>query len=290
MIQHENVQVVPRLPFKYYVHDPLTAIDVAPHWHQGIELNYLVAGATLKFVTDGQTAEYQPGDIWAVNRRAVHSATGPTTAEWDEFGLIIDDDFLQAQLPESVNWRITLAGQKSQAAAPAAYAALRRHLLAIHDQLAKGVTDVARLAILSDFYALLVVLQAHFTVPLAAADINPNPSLTDTVMTYINRAFAEPTLSGATLAKQFNVSLTTLNQQFKVNLQLSVNRYIRLVRLMAARRLLLETNKTVAYIAASCGFSSDKTLNRNFKAWKGLTPSDYRQAFARYHKNDTHSF
>jgi AraC-like DNA-binding protein len=285
MIQHENVQVVPRLPFKYYSHDPLTSIDVAPHWHQGIELNYLVAGGTLKFVTDGQTREYHPGDIWAVNRRAVHSATGLSEADWDEFGLIIDDDFLQSQLSESVNWRITLTGPKSQRAAPAAYEEIRTHLLAMHDLLTKGVTDITRLSILSHFYALLVVLQAHFTVPLAASDVNPNPSLTDTVMTVISRNYADPQLTGEVLAQQFHVSLTTLNQQFRVNLQMSVNRYIRLVRLMAARKLLLETNRTVASIAGSSGFSSEKTLTRNFKVWKGMTPTEYRQAFARYHKN-----
>lgn len=45
-ILHETVQTIPRLPFKYYEHDPLTDINVAPHWHQGIELNYLVSGTT----------------------------------------------------------------------------------------------------------------------------------------------------------------------------------------------------------------------------------------------------
>ena len=81
-ILHEAVQTIPRLPFKYYEHDPLTDITVAPHWHQGIELNYLVSGTVLKFVTDGQTAEYRPGDLWTTNRRVVHSASGPAEVDW----------------------------------------------------------------------------------------------------------------------------------------------------------------------------------------------------------------
>ncbi|WP_459756339.1 helix-turn-helix domain-containing protein [Pediococcus ethanolidurans] len=71
---------------------------------------------------------------------------------------------------------------------------------------------------------------------------------------------------------------------------MSVNRYLRLVRLMNVRRLLLETDKPVEYIASVCGFTNNKTLNRNFKTWKGLTPTAYRQTYARYHKIDTSCF
>ncbi|MFD0897853.1 helix-turn-helix domain-containing protein [Loigolactobacillus binensis] len=288
-IQHENVQLMPGLPFKYFQHDRLTTVNVAPHWHQGIELNCLTAGAMLKFVTAGQTTEYWPGAIWAVDRRCVHSAVGNTTADWAEFGLIIDDDFLLAQLPESINWRLTLTGTEAAKQHPVAYAAVRTHLLAIRDLLAQGNTDLVRLAVLSHFYALLVQLGQSFTVPVAPQKVNANPTLVDTVMTYIDQAYAEP-LSGAALAQQFHVSLTTLNQQFNVSLQMSVNRYLRLVRLLHARLLLLETDKTVDYIAAACGFDNCKTLNRNFKAWKKRTPTAYRQAYTQFNKIDTSCF
>ncbi|CAM3068333.1 helix-turn-helix transcriptional regulator [Lactiplantibacillus plajomi] len=106
-------------------------------------------------------------------------------------------------------------------------------------------------------------------------------------MRAIDQHYANP-ISGTTLARQFHVSLTTLNQQFNQTVQLSVNRYLRLVRLMNARQLLLETDLKVTYIAIQYGFGNAKTLNRNFKAWKGVTPSDYRQA-AR-HEIDTRCF
>ena len=285
-ILHETVQTIPRLPFKYYEHDPLTDINVAPHWHQGIELNYLVSGTTLKFVTDGHTTEYRPGDLWTTNRRVVHSASGPTEVDWVEFGLIIDDDFLQAKLPASTNWQLTLNGAASAKAHPQAYADVRQQLVAIHDLLMTPTTDLLRLQILSHFYQLLVTLGQTFTVPLTTTAVTPNLTLTDTVMNTINQHYAEP-IDGNALAEQFHVSLTTLNQQFNANVQLSVNRYLRLIRLMNARRLLLETDLKIEYIAMQCGFSNSKTFNRNFKAWKGMTPTDYRQAFARYHRIDT---
>lgn len=285
-ILHETVQTIPRLPFKYYEHDPLTDINVAPHWHQGIELNYLVSGTTLKFVTDGQTNEYRPGDLWTTNRRVVHSASGPTEVDWVEFGIIIDDDFLQTQIPASANWQLTLNGAASSKTHPQAYADVRQQLVTIHDLLTTPTTDLLRLQILSHFYQLLVTLGQTFTVPLTATTVSPNLTLTDTVMTAIYQHYAEP-IDGNTLAEQFHVSLTTLNQQFNANVQLSVNRYLRLIRLMNARRLLLETDHKIEYIAMQCGFPNSKTFNRNFKSWKGMTPTDYRQAYARYHRIDT---
>ncbi|CAM3068202.1 cupin domain-containing protein [Lactiplantibacillus plajomi] len=129
-ILHETVQPLARLPFKFYEHDPETPINVAPHWHQGIELNYLVRGETLTFVVNGTTTIYHPGDLWTVNRRRVHSASGRQGADWQEFGLIIDDHFLRDRVPSSQYWQLTL-GQDAQATQAGAYATVRDHLLAI---------------------------------------------------------------------------------------------------------------------------------------------------------------
>ncbi|WP_125704937.1 AraC family transcriptional regulator [Lacticaseibacillus daqingensis] len=285
MSTYEQVQQGPRLPFKFYSHDPLTTIDVAPHWHQGIELNLLVAGGPLSFVTDGHTTTHQPGALWAVNRRAVHSASGPHRADWDEFGLIIDEAFLTARLPQSPNWHLTLNGAASRTLAPAAYDAMVGHLTAMRRLIEAGLTPNARLMILSHFYPVLVLLDEAFATPLADADVNPNPSLVDMVMARIDRDYAQP-LTTAGIAAQFHVSLTTLNQQFNAAVQMPVAHYVRLVRLMAARRLLLESDKQIDYIADTVGFGSVKSLTRNFKVWKQLTPGAYRRAYARTAKID----
>ncbi|MFC6315245.1 helix-turn-helix domain-containing protein [Lapidilactobacillus achengensis] len=284
MIQHETVQLWPRLPFKFYEHDPLTSIGVSPHWHQGIELNYLVAGPTLKFETDGTTRHHQPGAIWAVDRRVVHSASGAPSHQWDEFGLIIDDQFLLTQLPESADWSLRLFGAPSQAVHPEAYAQLALHLNQIRDLLHQEFTDVARLLILSHFYQVLALLADNFTeLAPSSPPIQPNAPLVDQVINYLDRNYGE-TISSAEVAHRFHVSQTTLNQQFNANVQMSLNRYLRLVRLLNARKLLLETDDKIDYIAQRCGFGNRKNLNRNFQTWKGTTPSAYRQAYARYHR------
>ena len=103
MAAFEQVEQWPTLPFKFYQNDPHKPIDFPSHWHPSIELNFLVAGGPLTFTTDGIERVYQPSDVWATDRRVVHSNRGDSALHWDEFGLIIDEDFLAAKLPSSAN-------------------------------------------------------------------------------------------------------------------------------------------------------------------------------------------
>ena len=51
-------------------------------------------------------------------------------------------------------------------------------------------------------------------------------------------------------------------------------------RIEAARRQLEETDDTVTVIAARCGFGTAETMRRNFVRRMGVSPDQYRKAFA----------
>ena len=56
--------------------------------------------------------------------------------------------------------------------------------------------------------------------------------------------------------------------------------YVERVRTEAARRQLEETDDTVVAIAARCGFGTAETMRRNFIRRVGISPDQYRKAFA----------
>ncbi|MCV7177340.1 GlxA family transcriptional regulator [Mycolicibacterium sphagni] len=56
--------------------------------------------------------------------------------------------------------------------------------------------------------------------------------------------------------------------------------YVERVRTEAARRQLEETDDTVVSIAARCGFGTSETMRRNFIRRIGISPDQYRKAFA----------
>jgi transcriptional regulator GlxA family with amidase domain len=56
--------------------------------------------------------------------------------------------------------------------------------------------------------------------------------------------------------------------------------YVERIRTEAARRQLQETDDTVVAIAARCGFGTPETMRRNFIRRVGISPDQYRKAFA----------
>ncbi len=56
-------------------------------------------------------------------------------------------------------------------------------------------------------------------------------------------------------------------------------RYVRQLRLEAARRELEESGRNIDQIAARCGFGTEETLRRTFVDQLRVSPNDYRHRF-----------
>ncbi len=95
------------------------------------------------------------------------------------------------------------------------------------------------------------------------------------VMEYIMRNFDEEiTLPKA--AAMANMGLTTFCNFFKENYRVTFVEYLNIIRVGHACKLLSSNDQTIAEIAYSCGFSTLANFNRQFKKYKGMTPSQYR--------------
>lgn len=81
----------------------------------------------MRFALEGKTYHFNSGDIWLVNRRQIHSASGENE-DWKYEGFIIDDDFLLSQYPTSINWNLDLLG-KNSTNNQTAYKELKKKLL-----------------------------------------------------------------------------------------------------------------------------------------------------------------
>jgi LacI family transcriptional regulator len=74
------------------------------------------------------------------------------------------------------------------------------------------------------------------------------------------------------------LSKTGLNKAFQRHLNRPIGEEIRLVRIERAKALLRDTpRKSVAAIAAACGYGSDKHLRDSLRRYEGMPPSDWRQ-------------
>ncbi len=125
-----------------------------------------------------------------------------------------------------------------------------------------------RLKALSTFYDILDKLNSE--------SYKTNSNLSQ-VLEYINSNFQNSELNNTVLAKKANISEVYLRKIFKQKYRISPKQYIIEMRLKLAKQLLIETNKSVGYISAECGFSNIYHFCKLFKEKIGITPNEYRK-------------
>lgn len=97
------------------------------------------------------------------------------------------------------------------------------------------------------------------------------------IVAYIDAHYADK-LELADLARIGNMSVSSFRRLFSTVMQTTPAKYLTTIRLNAARRLLVTTNKLITEIATETGFWDQSHFVKAFKAERGLTPSQYRRS------------
>ncbi len=81
------------------------------------------------------------------------------------------------------------------------------------------------------------------------------------------------------LAEITHLSISALERRFKKHLFKTPKQFINEFRLEMARKLLLETNLSVAVVASEVGFPDHSYFSKQFKRLFGQLPTEFRQAY-----------
>lgn len=98
----------------------------------------------------------------------------------------------------------------------------------------------------------------------------------DKILEYINANFTDE-LSLNFLADKFNISVSYLSKLIKKHCGVGFANYIAGLRINMVKEMLLNTDKTVTEIYTEAGFNNRRTFIRTFKAFVGVSPTDYRK-------------
>lgn len=88
------------------------------------------------------------------------------------------------------------------------------------------------------------------------------------------------------LAHVFPYSADYLSRVFKKNAGISIRTYIHMLRLEEAKRRLLSSMDSINQIANDCGYTNEKFFATTFLKYEGITPTQYRMRFSKYHQNN----
>ncbi len=99
------------------------------------------------------------------------------------------------------------------------------------------------------------------------------------VVGYLEGNFRRPVRREEVAAAAVSLSPSSVSRLLRSHLGTTMTDYVLNLRLDAACRELVETNKLIATIAHDCGFSNLANFNRQFRQKRSLTPRDYHHAF-----------
>lgn len=242
------------------------------HWHRRMELLHIYSG-TLCLTVNGQPVTAKAGDTVCIHPRCPHDGVAG---------------------PQGVRYRVLMFETGLLTEGPLPYVAPLRALAAdslrfrtlIHDEMisreAEALVDIWRqeppcpAAVLGQLYRLLGLLFQRYPDENYAS--HPADQRLWTVIDHIENHYTE-SITTADLAGQFHYEEAYLCRRFRQQTGLSVLAYCHALRLNRARRLLEESDQSIARIAAGCGYDNVSYFIRKFSRQFGLTPAKWRRTY-----------
>lgn len=127
--------------------------------------------------------------------------------------------------------------------------------------------------------SLLFFALSHFEQKREDEFSRDKQALVGDIIKYIDVHYAEKCdLSVISKAVHFNYNY--VSQVFKEITGTTVTKYVRNVRMKQAKKLLMETDKTVAAVSYEVGFSDPHYFEKQFKADTAITAKQFRQTYA----------
>ena len=235
------------------------------HLHYQIELAFIFEGRTL-ITVDSSEYEVSGGDAFIVFPNQIHTFT---TVERENYILLkITPEFIPELLPlftSSLPRSNILRG----AANDKYLAGLLREISAVyHGQ------EPFRENILKG-YALAFLSKLLQKTELSDAQCG-DYHVIGSIMNYCSENYDKP-LSLNVLAHDLHLNKYYISHIMGNKLNIGFNDYINSLRVSAACKMLVNTDKTVTEISEAVGFNTLRTFNRAFSKHMECTPSQYRQ-------------
>ena len=121
----------------------------------------------------------------------------------------------------------------------------------------------------------LIMAMVMPKLPLVKTDKNGESDLVYQIVEYLAAHYTEH-VSLNDLAKQLHVNKYYLSHAFSAKLHSSFPDYLNRLRCDHAKMLLSTATEDIMTVGELSGFETQRTFNRVFKSYTGMTPHEYR--------------
>lgn len=140
----------------------------------------------------------------------------------------------------------------------------------------KHVQNMSKIHLANNLYDWVKEVLNSYIEHLGKTKENRAARIMRQVIEYLQKEYSNNiTLEG--LAQTFYFSPSYLSYVFKKELGMNITEYLTNYRIKMAKKMLSETNRSIAQVSADTGFNSESYFSRVFKKLVGVPPHEYRQ-------------
>lgn len=239
------------------------------HVHPEFELTCVVHGAGTRIIGDS-VEQYQSGDLVLIGPQLAHMhasipESGPVEVIVVHFSRdVLGETFFDLPMFAEIATLLDASADGLR------FAEVPPALLTL-DDLAPAEKTVALLDI-------LLALSRQPYVRLATSHSSSGidgARRIETIVAYVHENYRSQ-ITLRDIASTVHMNQSAVSRLFSRSTGFTLTRFITLVRLNAASRLLNDTDMPIAAIASECGFGNLSNFNRRFREIKQTTPNAYR--------------
>ncbi len=141
------------------------------------------------------------------------------------------------------------------------------------DKLSKPITYSSLDEYMREFYDFCSKANEEI---LLAMDANPNDLKLQAAIKYINENYAKD-LNMAVVSNEISMNYSLFSAAFKNYTGVNFVSYVKKLRMDKAKQLLTDTDMKVNEISSMVGYDNEKHFLKSFKAFVGVSPSEYRK-------------
>lgn len=241
------------------------------HWHDRIELLFITQGSMeIQFGDEIQTVAQ--GNLAIINTKQPHRGfAGPQGVLYEV--LMFEPRTFENSTPASKRYIAPILQNQTAFCHATAHPEVLhtvRQLIELHQD-----PETNPLQMIGLTYYLLGLFNCHckgVTRVTAQEDAQFKP-----ILEYINEHFTEK-ISTKTISHAFGYDEAYFCRRFKRTTGITVMKYIQILRLEHAQKLLKKNDQAIGDIALRCGFSDIYYFTRCFSKHFGVTPNAFRKA------------
>ena len=273
-IRHEIVSSNPDIEVRFYLSEDEGSY-VAPHWHNSLELVYMLEGSMTTQFENNVRQTIEAGEISVVNPRVIHSVTAQKNKA---LVLLITSDLLEKYIPAHDFLEFHVDMHPDDQVNITRLERLKKiftDLYIVYDIR----PDEYLLKFNSLLYDLLYTLVHSYSVRLTDKDIikrNRSINKVKDIMRYIENHHSEKIVM-EDIAAHFGYNPDYLSRLFKKQLGITVMQYLYEIRLNKIVRDLGETDHIIGYIFDTHGCTNHKYTMQLFKERFKCTPKEKRR-------------